>query len=225
MRRKRSGRGFTLIELLVVIAIIAILAAILFPVFVKAKEASRTSKCLSNLRQIGIAATLYCESNRGYFPYAGGNNISTAFRDVWKCLAPYMRNTAIYVCPSDRKKPWNIAWWEANGYTSALPFPSSYYYFAPFYIEVQGYNLMNLRYKSQPMSKVRYPTKKAMFVCWAGDNAVAEWGYLAHGKDYMALCFVDGHVKLTPLNQLNKDPAGGYNLDFTYDGIAGKDLK
>ena len=52
-------RAFTLIELLVVIAIIAILAALLFPVFSRAKEAAKKTQCMSNLKQIGAAITLY----------------------------------------------------------------------------------------------------------------------------------------------------------------------
>jgi prepilin-type N-terminal cleavage/methylation domain-containing protein/prepilin-type processing-associated H-X9-DG protein len=88
--------GFTLIELLVVIAIIAILAAILFPVFAKAREKAKQAKCLSNLKQIGAAALLYAQDydetlplNRpsGWWyetrlsPYlTNGENIQTTFR-------------------------------------------------------------------------------------------------------------------------------------------------
>jgi prepilin-type N-terminal cleavage/methylation domain-containing protein/prepilin-type processing-associated H-X9-DG protein len=61
-------KGFTLIELLVVIAIIAILAAILFPIFVKASEASRNSKCQNNLKQLTTAVQMYVDDNGGYFP-------------------------------------------------------------------------------------------------------------------------------------------------------------
>ncbi len=69
--RHSSFRGFTLIELLVVIAIIAILAAILFPVFSKAREKARTNSCLNNQRQIALAFQMYSQDNKEKLPLAG----------------------------------------------------------------------------------------------------------------------------------------------------------
>ena len=68
--RQSSRQGFTLIELLVVIAIIAILAAILFPVFSKAREKARQAKCTSNLKQLGLAVTIYTQENDETLPAA-----------------------------------------------------------------------------------------------------------------------------------------------------------
>jgi prepilin-type N-terminal cleavage/methylation domain-containing protein len=70
MKTSRSTKGFTLIELLVVIAIIAILAAILFPVFAKAREKARQTKCLSNQRQIALAVMMYVQDNNETLPAA-----------------------------------------------------------------------------------------------------------------------------------------------------------
>ncbi len=115
MRKK----GFTLIELLVVIAIIAILAAILFPVFSRAREKARTSACQSNLKQIGLALKMYLsdwdEVNIpmwGAWPGWGGGN-----PPWWFIIQPYIRNCQILVCPSGRsagpvtdynKSPYNL---------------------------------------------------------------------------------------------------------------------
>jgi len=65
---KRSSQGFTLIELLVVIAIIAILAAILFPVFAKAREKARQTSCLSNEKQVALAVLMYAQDYDEKFP-------------------------------------------------------------------------------------------------------------------------------------------------------------
>ena len=94
-----TKHGFTLIELLVVIAIIAILAAILFPVFAQAREKARQSSCLSNLKNIGTAVMLYADDNHETYPL-GYYAIGTTEYYPPKILNPYLKNYAIWYCPS-----------------------------------------------------------------------------------------------------------------------------
>ena len=100
-------RGFTLIELLVVIAIIAILAAILFPVFAKARERGKQTACLNNLKQFGIAFRTYADDADGYMPHdwrgvpEPGSRLPRAGGYDGGPIWPYVRSAAIYYCPSD----------------------------------------------------------------------------------------------------------------------------
>jgi prepilin-type N-terminal cleavage/methylation domain-containing protein/prepilin-type processing-associated H-X9-DG protein len=102
-------RAFTLIELLVVIAVIAILAAILFPVFAQAREKARQTTCLSNMKQLGLAAGLYVEDWDEGFPQTHLTGTPWSHRsrrdrltaDWFRLLYPYTRTPAVNVCPSD----------------------------------------------------------------------------------------------------------------------------
>jgi prepilin-type N-terminal cleavage/methylation domain-containing protein/prepilin-type processing-associated H-X9-DG protein len=122
-RYKNARRGFTLIELLVVIAIIAILAAILFPVFARAREKARQASCLSNLRQIGTGVMMYLQDYDETFPFVlnwsanwlpgGGANTGDNGKKVVPSAtgqepqyqlvtvaAPYMKNDKVWYCPT-----------------------------------------------------------------------------------------------------------------------------
>ena len=99
-----SPGAFTLIELLVVIAIIAILAAILFPVFARAKESAKKAVCISNLKQMGLALHMYAQDYDEVFPigpdltqWGGDGNPKLAFV---LALWPYVKNRDEYYCPS-----------------------------------------------------------------------------------------------------------------------------
>src|SRR5579883_1480681 len=95
--RNRSN-GFTLIELLVVIAIIAILAAILFPVFAKAREKARQASCQSNEKQIGLAILQYVQDFDEHFPvgFSTDNGIGWA-----GTVQNYVKSGGVFKCPDD----------------------------------------------------------------------------------------------------------------------------
>lgn len=101
---RNTKRGFTLIELLVVIAIIAILAAILFPVFARARESARKTSCLSNLKQLGLACHMYAQDWDELMPcdYYACNSSTTHARLVGQIL-PYIKNRQVMYCPSAAK--------------------------------------------------------------------------------------------------------------------------
>jgi len=107
---RTEKRGFTLIELLVVIAIISILAAILFPVFARARENARRASCMSNLKQIGLGFLMYSQDYDEKFPrhilgygnppYGPENPVGWA-----DALQPYIKSTQVYQCPSESTAP------------------------------------------------------------------------------------------------------------------------
>jgi len=111
---ERNARGFTLIELLVVIAIIAILAAILFPVFSRAREKARQTACLSNLKQLSLAIDMYSQDyDEMLIPSRQGNANNSL---IWPAyLQPYVRNTQVFICPSARGQSAYGQVWQARG--------------------------------------------------------------------------------------------------------------
>src|SRR5690606_13826243 len=122
LQHKQHRTGFTLIELLVVIAIISILAAILFPVFARARENARRTSCLSNLKQIGLGIMMYTQDYDEKYPFSypavaaertkqtdtsmpgykfTTNLGSDAHWVTWMDrIYPYVKSTQLFVCPS-----------------------------------------------------------------------------------------------------------------------------
>lgn len=109
-QRWRRPPGFTLIELLVVLAIIGMLASLLLPAVSRATEAGRSTACLSNLRQIGLAVQMYVQDNRNRLPFIRDRLFDTnaapdtnAVASIDVVLTNYLGAPKVLRCPSDRK--------------------------------------------------------------------------------------------------------------------------
>ncbi len=99
-------RGFTLIELLVVIAIIAILAAILFPVFARAREKARQTTCLSNVKQITLGILMYAQDYDEMLVPAAMYYATPNYWTWMYLLQPYVKNQQLFTCPSRTASGW-----------------------------------------------------------------------------------------------------------------------
>lgn len=145
LHQKKKKRAFTLIELLVVIAIISILAAILFPVFARARENARRTSCLSNMKQIGLGIMQYTQDfDERYPPQSWCGAASCSDEDVpqtgtpssrFRVLAggttgnhrtwmdfiyPYVKSTQLFACPSAGRSPNYSATMPSYGYALAF---------------------------------------------------------------------------------------------------------
>ena len=111
--KQRRKHAFTLIELLVVIAIIAILAAILFPVFARARENARRTSCSSNIKQLAMGVMQYVQDYDERYPwmysyYLDSDGVNHAHN--WPTLIyPYVKSNQVYVCPSATGIPSNFS--------------------------------------------------------------------------------------------------------------------
>lgn len=218
MFTKRSG--FTLIELLVVIAIIAILAAILFPVFARAKESANRSRCASNLQQIATGMEVY-KNDFGGLPYSstypnapGLGRYGQAF---WlKLMRPYVRSAGVFRCPSARLKYVYSNCPTAGLLESEYPNGISYGY-----NEYMVYNKASTYWPD--INNLRYPSKTAliadcnaiMFTDWGGGPPIPEgmvrlkyadspmpYTTLKSRHDTVQFVFADCHAKSLSLDSL-----------------------
>ncbi|MHB9038583.1 MAG: prepilin-type N-terminal cleavage/methylation domain-containing protein [Armatimonadota bacterium] len=221
--KKRRTPGFTLIELLVVIAIIAILAAILFPVFTKAKEAGRNAKCLNNLKQLNTALLMYVDNFNGTFPNCtyysrvmelglGGLGTGSYMQDK---LRKYVRNSEIWMCPSIDVKaklpPWpgkpydqhtmsengryDIVYYKIN---KRWPDPSNYMWVHYVY-DSKRPEIAPITVSGSRTSKIKRPSKATMlFELPYWDNAKTPHQMGGNGVN---VSFFDGHVRAVRSSQ------------------------
>ena len=164
-----SGKGFTLIELLVVISIISLLISLLMPALKQARESARKVSCMSNLKQIGIAARMYAEDNGQWLPHAGYtyNNTASGPYIGWTAqlsrylnvssMTAYQLNHGVFQCPSQTNPSSGYPGYGDNGFYGGY-----------------GWNYVRLGYipnhrleNTINLTQVRNPTKTLM----AGDTS------------------------------------------------------
>ncbi len=199
--------GFTLIELLVVIAIIAILAAILFPVFARARDKANQTSCLSNGKQLALGLQMYVQDYDEMIPYASfelpdGNS-------VWGKLHPYTKNDDILGCPSTKLMNWQ----QRIGWGNVDDWPDGNWA----YLDIGwGVDQYHFPYRSiygpyvQTIAEIHYPAEVGVFFEHSGK--LTAMAYV-----YCPTCLMPGWP--TWLEQISQRHNGGSNVCF-YDGHA-----
>ena len=212
-------KGFTLIELLVVIAIIALLAAILFPVFARARENARKSSCANNLKQIGLGVLQYVQDYDETLPPPCIGSPCDSGQGSWaQRIYPYVKSAQLYACPSNpaAKNDREAAYPAMNAPAIKRGYGGSAHFF--------GWD----GNKALAIATITKPAQKIM-ICETGNigqavHAHADWdtGTLFRDRGWAGhlttinLTFGDGHVKaLRPTATMDRFNMWGAFVDNT----------
>lgn len=221
---RQTAKAFTLIELLVVIAIIAILAAILFPVFGRARENARRSSCMSNLKQIGLGMMQYTQDYDERYPYsvntdnlvsptAGTANAQAIPADTFRVqtgngtvayyyswmdyIYPYIKSVQVFQCPSAKDAPPTPSY----GYNAAFGVrgQQANYGANPGSLTLSAVNrpaeIVLVMDLNDTSSSITYPSQA---FTWAiSTNDTLKQRVIRH-LDGATMAYADGHVKWIP---------------------------
>jgi prepilin-type N-terminal cleavage/methylation domain-containing protein/prepilin-type processing-associated H-X9-DG protein len=238
MRKRRNG-AFTLIELLVVIAIIVVLAAILFPVFARARENARRSSCQSNLKQIGLGIMQYTQDYDEIMPgawYGSSSVASDATNYKWMdVIQPYVKSEQLFACPSASNYKYvrqsgsnyggyviNNAYWQktATRQPPVSDFGNSGAPYTTSLAAIQASSTTVLATDREPLSSRAIAETYAIF--WevtppsiTGTNPRQLDNLAERHLNTVNTLFCDGHVKSMKLDTLVKTDAAGTMTAFT----------
>ncbi|RYX86860.1 DUF1559 domain-containing protein [bacterium] len=233
--------AFTLIELLVVIAIIAILAAILFPVFARARENARRTSCMSNLKQMGLGVMQYTQDYDERYPSQsiGGNGV--AHLDRWMdSIYPYVKSEQLFTCPSSSV---NNLYKNTNNGRSAMTDANAAYWLGTYVWNVAYWGVATPNrgsFDSASIAEIQAPATTINVlerINTQNTNAECAWQNIASTTvatfaqpasspptlgntafrhlDTQNVLFCDGHVKSLNIGTLNRRNAAGYLPMFT----------
>ena len=228
-------KGFTLIELLVVIAIIAILAAILFPVFAQAREKARQTQCLSNAKQLGTAMSMYTGDWDDGMPcvvtpaisgfddaawhglYANPWPGNAEYRDYIRNhsfvaqLGAYVKNTSMFICPSDSNGDKKFEVTGVKRYTDYLMRSSIYKIAAPNHAaEVSGAGGTPVSVATTSMfeAPANYVMLFEVFPYHNMDMVTGPSGRVFAPKDKIVVVFGDFHANTMPISKVHWTNSG-----------------
>jgi len=217
----QQSKGFTLIEILVTIAIIAIIAAILFPVFARARENARRASCMSNEKQMGVAAMMYSQDyDEQVLPSYVGSQ-------YWPyLLQPYTKSTQVFDCPSDtgNDKYDGGTWYTSMGSIGPLEYGYSQLLSAGLPAGVRSPTLAAI---PQPSATVMLVDSSNWRAVPANADFIASgtWKFVVDSTSYPQyrhldtanVLFCDGHAKSMHLGDLEATATSENGTSLTND--------